>query len=61
MLRGLQGLHVPAGDGKVRVGACLRVVIKAVDKILDNQNVDGGWAYNYNTKAGAQDVYKRQA
>ena len=30
-----------------------KVVIKAVDKILDNQNVDGGWAYNYNTKAGA--------
>ncbi len=31
-----------------------KVVVKAVDKILDNQNVDGGWAYNYNTRAGAQ-------
>ena len=30
-----------------------RVVVKAVDKILDNQNTDGGWAYNYNTRAGA--------
>ena len=30
-----------------------KVVIKAVDKIVDNQNTDGGWAYNYNTKAGA--------
>ena len=30
-----------------------KVVVKAVDKILDNQNVDGGWAYNYNTRAGA--------
>ena len=30
-----------------------KVVIKAVDKILDNQNVDGGWAYNYNTQPGA--------
>lgn len=27
-----------------------KVVIKAVDKILDNQNVDGGWAYSYNNK-----------
>ncbi|WP_297673852.1 prenyltransferase/squalene oxidase repeat-containing protein [uncultured Akkermansia sp.] len=30
-----------------------KVVVKAVDKIVDNQNTDGGWAYNYNTKAGA--------
>ena len=28
-----------------------KVVIKAVDKIVDNQNTNGGWAYN--TKAGA--------
>lgn len=27
-----------------------KVVIKAVDKIVDNQNTDGGWAYNYNNK-----------
>lgn len=26
-----------------------KVVIKAVDKIVDNQNTDGGWAYNYMT------------
>ena len=34
-----------------------KAVIKAVDKILDNQNGDGGWAYNYNTKAGACLLY----
>ncbi len=29
------------------------VVVKAVDKIISNQNADGGWAYNYDTKQGA--------
>ena len=30
-----------------------RVTVKAVDRILDGQNNNGGWAYNYNTRAGA--------
>ena len=30
-----------------------RVVVKAVDRIIDAQCPNGGWAYNYNTRAGA--------
>ena len=30
-----------------------KVVVKAVDQIMNNQNENGGWAYNYNTRPGA--------